>query len=156
MEGDPILDLGKIGAFDDSGANVCSVLRHKLTIYVLYWMNPSTTLHTRNSIGLAVSEDEGRTFIRLYDGSILDRNKEEPCYTGAVDVIKHDGIFKMWYTSGSEWKIINNKPEIYYHIKYEESNDGIDWVRNNVFCIKPDHEFEATARPSVIYRDGKF
>ena len=43
----------------------------------------------------------GKTF-RRFDGSIVDRDKEEPYYTGAVDVMYEDGIFKMWYTSGSE------------------------------------------------------
>ncbi|MDG1804990.1 hypothetical protein [Flavicella sp.] len=151
----PILDIGKIGAFDDSGANVSSVLRVNNEVYMYYigW-NPSTTVHTRNSIGLAVSKDNGLSFSRMYDGSILDRNKNEPYYTGAVDVIFDEGIYKMWYTSGSEWKIINNKPEISYHIKYAESVNGIDWVRDNIDCILPSHEFEATARPCVIKEGG--
>jgi len=83
----PCLDLGKIGAFDDSGANVSSVVKYGNKIYMYYigW-NPSTTVHTRNSIGIAVSHDNGVSFERLYDGPILDRNKDEPYYTGAVFV----------------------------------------------------------------------
>jgi hypothetical protein len=151
----PIIDIGKIGAFDDSGANVSSILRVGNEIYMYYigW-NPSTTVHTRNSIGLAKSNDNGVTFNRMYDGSILDRNKDEPYYTGAVDVIFDEDIFKMWYTSGNEWKLIDNKPEISYRIKYAESHNGIDWTRNNIDCILPTHEFEATARPCVIKEDG--
>lgn len=151
----PVLDLGKIGTFDDSGANVSSVIRHQEKLYMYYigW-NPSTTVHTRNSIGLAVSEDNGFTFKRLYDGAILDRTKDEPYYTGAVDVMNENGVWKIWYTSGSEWKMIDGKPEIFYHIKYAESKNGIDWERNNITCIPPSHPHEATARPSVI-KDGK-
>ena len=113
----PILDLGKIGAFDDSGANVSSVCRNGDEIYMYFigW-NPSTTVHTRNSVGLAVSRDNGFTFERMYDGPVLDRTKDEPYYTGAVDVINEKDIWKVWYTSGSEWKIINGRPEIFYHI----------------------------------------
>jgi len=103
---------------------------------------------------LAKSNDNGVTFNRMYDGSILDRNKDEPYYTGAVDVIFDEDIFKMWYTSGNEWKLIDNKPEISYRIKYAESHNGIDWTRNNIDCILPTHEFEATARPCVIKEDG--
>lgn len=151
----PVIDLGKIGTFDDSGANVCSVVRVGNLIYMYYigW-NPSTTVHTRNAIGLVISEDDGLTFNRIYDGSILDRNKEEPYYTGAIDVIKQDGTWKMYYTSGREWKIINGRPEICYHIKYATSNNGIDWIRDNVDCILPQHEFEAVARPCVIIDNG--
>jgi predicted GH43/DUF377 family glycosyl hydrolase len=153
----PVLDLGKIGAFDDSGVNVCSVIKEKNLIYMYYigW-NPSTTVHTRNSIGLAVSEDNGYTFKRLYDGPILDRNKEEPYYTGAVDVIKEEDIWKCYYTSGSEWKIINGKPEIWYHIKYATSNDGIDWKRENIDCILPNNPYECVARPCVIFDNGVY
>lgn len=154
----PILDIGKIGAFDDSGANVSSIIRvdnNDIYMYYIGW-NPSTTVHTRNSIGIAKSTDNGLTFHRMYDGAILDRDKNEPYYTGAVDVIYDKGLFKMWYTSGTEWKLINNKPEISYHIKYAESIDGIDWIRNNVSCILPSHEFEATARPSVLKENGLY
>lgn len=154
----PVLDLGKIGAFDDSGANVCSVLRVGDLVYMYFigW-NPSTTVHTRNAIGLAISRDGGWTFERAYDGAVLDRTKSEPYYTGAIDVMRSaDGSFKTWYTSGSEWKLIGNKPEIFYHIKYAESDDGIDWVREDVTCIPPMHEFEATARPSVVVQDGRY
>ncbi|MBS4174152.1 hypothetical protein [Bacillus sp. FJAT-49736] len=151
----PVIDLGKIGAFDDSGANVCSILRVNNSIYMYYigW-NPSTTVHTRNAIGVVVSDDNGMTFRRLYDGPILDRNKEEPYYTGAVDVIKQGDLWKMYYTSGSEWKMINGKPEIKYHIKYATSHNGIDWTRNNIDCILPNYDMEAVARPSVIYDQG--
>jgi hypothetical protein len=103
---------------------------------------------------LVVFEDNGKTFNRLFDGSILDRNNFEPYYTGAVDVVFDEGIFKTWYTSGTIWKIINGKPEISYHIKYAESIDGINWVRNNVSCIFSSNEFEATARPCVIKEEG--
>lgn len=152
-----VLDLGKVGAFDDSGANVCSIITLPDRIYMYYigW-NPSTTVHTRNAIGVAVSYDQGRTFARLYDGSVLDRNKDEPYYTGAVDVIHNGHFFEMWYTSGTHWEMINGKPEIMYHIKYAYSWDGVDWVRPGISCIPPVSSTEATARPSVIRKDGKY
>jgi hypothetical protein len=62
----------------------------------------------------------------------------------------------MWYTSGTEWKLVNGKPEIWYHIKYAHSRNGIDWERDNVLCIPPSNKFEATARPSVIHHNGKY
>lgn len=153
----PVLDVGKIGAFDDSGANVSSVCRVGRYIYMYYigW-NPSTTVHTRNSIGLAVSTDEGRTFKRMFDGPVLDRNKIEPYYTGAVDVINENGSWKIWYTSGTEWKIIDGKPEIFYHIKYGRSENGIDWIRDDISCIMPENAFEVTARPCVVRDNDRY
>jgi predicted GH43/DUF377 family glycosyl hydrolase len=153
----PVLDVGKIGAFDDSGANVSAVCRNgdQVNMYFIGW-NPSTTVHTRNSIGLAISRDNGSTFTRPYDGAVLDRTKDEPYYTGAVEVIREDDRWRMWYTSGTEWKMINGKPEIRYHIKYAESADGIDWTRPGVSCIPPATEVEATARPCVLKIGGRY
>lgn len=154
---EPVLDLGPIGAFDDSGANVCSLVRNGDSIYMYYigW-NPSTTVHTRNSIGLAISKDGGETFQRAYYGPVLDRNKNEPYYTGAVDVVKESGQFRMWYTSGTEWVMVKGRPEIRYHIKYAESTDGIDWTRRGISCIPPRTPTEAIARPSVLRINGKY
>lgn len=152
----PVLDIGKIGTFDDSGANVSSLVRvspKKIYMYHIGW-NPSTTVHTRNSIGISVSTDGGWTFERMFDGPILDRNKNEPYYTGAVDVKFEKGLWHMWYTYGHCWKIINGKPEICYYIRYASSNDGIDWVRMNTDCILPSNPYEAVARPSVIFDDN--
>jgi hypothetical protein len=153
----PVLDTGKLGAFDDSGANVSAVCRHGdlLTMYFIGW-NPSTTVHTRNSIGVAISRDQGRSFTRPYDGAVLDRTKDEPYYTGAVEVIRDEGRWRMWYTCGTQWKLINGKPEICYHIKYAESDDGIDWTRPGISCIPPRTELEATARPSVMKLGGRY
>lgn len=150
----PVLDVGKLGAFDDSGVNVSCVLKNN-GLYYMYFIgwNPSKTVSTRNAIGLATSKD-GVNFTRMFDGAVLDRTALEPYYTGAVYVIIDEGIWKMWYTSGSEFKVVNEKPEIWYHIKYAESADGIKWRRDNIYCIKPKDEYESTARPCVIKDNG--
>jgi predicted GH43/DUF377 family glycosyl hydrolase len=153
----PVLDLGEIGSFDDSGANVSSIVKKDDNIYMYYigW-NPSITVPSRNSIGLAVSYDGGESFEKKFEGPILDRNKVEPYFTAAVDVIKMNNNWKMYYTSGTEWKIVDGKPEIKYHIKYASSNNGVDWVRNDVDCILPSFDNEVVARPSVIFHNDKF
>ncbi|WP_396206883.1 hypothetical protein [Gemmatimonas sp.] len=147
----PVLDIGKVGTFDDSGANVSAVRRIGDDIYMYHigW-NPSTTVHTRNAIGVSVSRDGGTTFTRCFDGAVLDRTKDEPYYTGAVEVTKENDRWRCWYTSGTEWAMVDGKPEIRYHIRYAESGNGFDWTRNGVSCIAPATPVEATARPSVL------
>lgn len=151
----PVIDLGKIGAFDDSGANVCAIVDDGDTVLMYYiGVNTSTTVHMRNAVGIAVSHDRGFSFRRLYDGPVLDRTKDEPYYTGAAEVFREEGIWKCYYTSGNEWKMVNGKPEIDYQIKYATSNNGIDWQRDNLQVIQPENEFEVCARPSVWRKDG--
>lgn len=153
----PILDLGEVGTFDDSGVNVCSVIKKDNEIWMYYiGVNTSTTVHMRNSIGIAVSKDNGVTFNRLYKGPILDRSKTEPYYIGACDVIKDNGQWVCYYTCGKHWTTINKKHEINYQIQRATSNNGVDWIRNNEIVIPPENEYEVCARPSVWKENGVY
>lgn len=146
----PILDLGKTGTFDDSGVNVCSVIKKDNEIWMYYiGVNTSTTVHMRNSIGVAISKDNGVTFSRLYEGPVLDRTKTEPYYVGACDVIQDGEQWICYYTCGKHWATINNKHEINYQIQRASSNNGVDWLRDNKIVITPENEYEVCARPSV-------
>lgn len=153
----PVLDLGRLGTFDDAGANASCLLRHNGIVYMYYigW-NPSRTVSTRNAIGLAVSADDGLTFRRLYDGPVMDRTIHEPYYPSAPFVLREQGRWRMWYISVTHWRRIAGKPEVCYHIKYAESTDGLTWERPNVSCILPRDENEATARPSVIREKDRY
>ena len=153
-----VLDIGKIGTFDDAGAQVCSVVRvDENTIYMYYigW-NTSTTVSYRNSLGLAISRDNGVHFERAYEGPILERYLDEPYHIGASDIRKEGKIWKMWYNSGNGYRIVDGKPEYTVHIKYAISEDGIHWHRKNQVCIEPNTETEVVVRPSVIKIDGVY
>ena len=63
---EPILPLGAPGTFDDDGMMPSFALRRDGLVYLYYsgW-NRGMTVPYRNSVGIAVSEDDGRTFRRL-------------------------------------------------------------------------------------------
>jgi predicted GH43/DUF377 family glycosyl hydrolase len=151
----PVLPPGKPGTFDDSGIMPCSIAEHDGKIYLYYvgW-NPGVSVPYRNAIGLAVSDDSGRTFRRLFDGPVVDRNKQEPFFTASPCVFKEQNIWHMWYASATGFVMVNEKPEPLYIIKYASSANGIDWTRENITCIHPKSEFEANARPTVIRENG--
>ncbi len=151
----PILEFGNLGCFDDRGVMPSCVVTHNGTKYLYYcgW-NTSTTVRYRNSIGLAVSEDGGLTFRRAFEGPIMDRTKDEPHLVVTPHVIIEDGIWKMWYSGCTGWKLVNGVTEPQYLIKYAESKDGIDWQRENRVVIPYKHEFEAIGRPVVVHENG--
>ena len=152
----PILSLGRLGCFDDSGAMPSCLVDYDGKKYLYYtgW-NVGGAVPFRNSIGFAVSEDGGYTFRRPYEGPILDRIPSDPYFCGTPYVLVENGIWRMWYLSGVEWKLHAGKPEPYYHIKYAESRDGIQWERDGIICIDLNTPDESgLARPSVI-KDGK-
>jgi hypothetical protein len=152
----PVLGLGELGCFDDCGAMPSWIVDRGSLKYLYYtgW-NTSTTVPYRNSIGLALSKDGGRTFERAFKGPLLDRTQYEPHFCAVPCVLVEEGTWRMWYLSGVRWDVFDGKPEPRYHIKYAESDDGINWNRKGIVCIDFKSESEAgIVRPSVI-KDGE-
>ena len=147
----PVLTPGKLGAFDDSGVMASSIINHqgKKFMYFLGW-NQAVTVLYRNAIGLAVSNDNGKTYHRLYEGPIVDRSRTEPYFTASCEVMIENDIWRMWYLSCTGWVQRETGPSPYYHIKYAESKDGVNWKRDGTVCIDYKNEDEwATATPRV-------
>lgn len=153
----PILDLGELGGFDESGIMPGSVVRHEGRVHLYYvgW-SLGRTVPYRNAIGLAVSDDDGRTFRRLFPGPIADRTAREPHFAVSPCVVKEAGLWRLWYASGLRWIVVNGAPEPIYCIKYGCSDDGITWRRDDITCIAPLTADEANARPTVLRRDGLY
>jgi hypothetical protein len=153
----PILARGSLGAFDDDGMMPGVALRHEGRVYLYYngW-NRGVTVPYRNSVGIAVSEDDGTTFHRLYDGAVLDRNAREPHMAVTPTILKEGPLWRMWYISGLRWADIDGRLEPIYVVKYASSQDGITWERPNLLCIEQAHELEAFSHPTVIKRGGRY
>jgi hypothetical protein len=155
----PVIGLGKLGAFDDSGVMPSSIVNHDGRKFLFYigW-NRGVTVPYRNSVGLAVSDDGGLTFQRVCDGPVVDRTQAEP-YFCASPYAMYDAearTWKLWYASSTGWTLVHDHPEPIYQVKYAESNDGIHWVRNNIVCLPYGFEGEANARPCVIKENGRY
>lgn len=152
----PILELGELGTFDDDGIMPCSAVRVSDSCIYLYYVgwNPSISVPYRNAIGLAISNDNGQTFERAFQGAIVERSRQEPFFTASPFVLKENDKWHLWYASSTGFVIVNGKPEPLYEIKYAHSVDGIDWIRPNITCIPPSKQYECTARPAVIKEDG--
>lgn len=151
---DAVLALGDRGTFDDNGTtpSCLVVLAGRQFLYYIGW-NPQVTVSYRLAIGLAVSDDGGRTFRRYSRGSILDRDTEEPFFNTAPWVLHDNGRWRMWYASCTGWEEVRGRSEPRYHVKYAESADGIRWQRTHVVCIDYDEFTKAIGRPCVV-RDG--
>jgi hypothetical protein len=153
----PILSLGKLGAFDDNGIMPSWIVNHgsKKYLYYIGW-NPQVTVAYRLSIGLAISEDGGKSFSKYSEGPICDRDVDEPYFNTAPCVVVDGTSWKMWYVSCTGWEMINKRPEPRYHIKYALSDDGIHWQRTNQVCIDYDSFTDAIGRPCVFLTNGKY
>jgi hypothetical protein len=146
----PVLDLGELGCFDDAGVMPSCVVDADGAKFMYYagW-NTSTTVPYRISIGLAVSEDDGRSFRRVRKGPILDRTLDEPHFCSTPFVIRSRREWRMWYLSCIGWRLIAGRPEPQYHVKVARSDDGLHWHRDGSVAIEINHPEEAIARPWI-------
>ena len=156
----PILPFGQPGTFDDDGVMPSFALRHegRTLLYYSGW-NRGVTVPYRNSVGIAVSDDDGDSFRRLFEGPVLERNPLEPyiAVTPSILIDEYptgESEWRMWYISGLHWTKVGDKFEPVYVIKDASSRDGINWVRPNRQCIPQAHVNEAFSHPTVIRRDA--
>ena len=157
-ESEQLLPLGELGAFDDSGIMLTSVIEKEGRIYLFYigW-NLGVTVPFRNAIGLAISDDGGSTFKKQFRGPILDRNYLEPHFVASNCVIKYKAGYMMYYLSCIGWEKIEGKTMHRYHIKWATSNDLVHWERNNNVAIDFAYPNEyAISVPRVLQTDKGF
>lgn len=155
----PVVGLGELGAFDDSGAMPSSIVNRdgRKFLYYIGW-NKGVTVPYRNSIGLAASDDGGLTFERVCEGPVVDRTQAEPyfCASPFAFYDEDEQQWKLWYASSTGWVVVHGRPEPRYQIKYAESADGVSWTRRNITCLEYTFEGEANARPCVIKENGRY
>ena len=154
LDPDPVLDLGPLGAFDDSGVTTSCLVTHgrRRLLYYTGWSR-GVTVPFYLAAGLAVSEDGG-PFVRPSFAPLLDRSAVDPFLTASPFVTIEERRWRMWYVSASEWLGTPAGPRHYYNIRYAESADGVEWTRNGTVCLDyatPDEY--AFGRPWVV-REG--
>jgi predicted GH43/DUF377 family glycosyl hydrolase len=155
---DYVLGPGPLGYFDDHGAYAASLVSHGNNLYMYYigWNPGIREPLFYASIGLAVSEDAGLTFHKMFASPILGRSEVDPCFVSGPFVMIDNGIWRMWYVSGFRWEQTVSELHSYYHIKYAESTDGIHWQRDGFVCIDHKPGERNIARPCVVKEDGTY
>ena len=155
----PVLSKGDLGTFDDSGVlpSWITTVNERKYLYYVGW-NLGVTVPFRNFTGLAISDDNGDSFKKFSRAPIMDRDDIDPFFfTNPCVIFDADNRWKMWYLSCVRWTLEQDRPKHYYHLKYAESNDGVNWQRNGQVAIdfKSDDEY-AISRPSVIKEGNQY
>jgi len=150
-----VIELGKLGCFDEHGIFPMNVLRHggRVLGYTCGWSR-RVSVSVDTAIGLAISRDDGRTFQRIGDGPVLAASLREPCLVGDPFVGVFGNVHHMWYIFGTGWKKFSADaaPDRTYKIGHAVSNDGVNWVKEEGRRIIDDRlgADESQALPSVI------
>jgi hypothetical protein len=154
----PILELGKLGAFDDAGMMPSSIVTVEGVKYLYYtgW-NVRQSVPYQNSIGLAVSHDGGHSYVRAGEGPVLGLSLREPYFIGTASVLYENGIWRNWYAACTGWEMIDGRAEPRYHLKYAESSDGLEWRRDGDVAIDYNDVSEGgLVRAAVVRESGRY
>lgn len=149
----PVFDIGKSGAFDDSGVVPSFVLSVGDQVWLYYIgfqrLNPGPyTMFT----GLAISDDGGLSFERQNVQPILGPVKGESIARTAPFVVKSNNVWRLWYVGGDSFIDVNNKLQPTYSIRYLESMDGVHWPGKSKEVLVPCGGDEyGFGRPSVLF-----
>lgn len=154
---EPIMKKGDIGNFDDSGANVTSLVKinGKRRFYYYGW-NLGVTVPFRNSIGVAEAEGDGSdlTLTRLFPGPIIDRTAISPGLCATPCVIRVGDAYRMYFTQGTPWIMKDGKPHVACNIAYAESDDGLVWQRSEKVAVDNLPTDHVVTTPFVILDNG--
>lgn len=155
----PLLTPGSLGCYDGDGVYAECAVRHGARVR-LYTVGV-TSGHTRPlffaSIGVATSSDGGLSFEKHGRAPIMTVSEHDPCLVTAPFVMEEDGRWRMWYVSGTSWTRESYGLQSHYHVKYAESDDGLDWRRDGRVCIDQAGPQETNiARLWVVRDDDRY
>jgi hypothetical protein len=154
----PTLELGSLGAFDDSGVMPSSFneINGRRHLYYTGW-SKAVTVPFSFHIGLAAESENENSFTPVSKAPVLGRNHFDPYITSAPFVLAENSGFRMWYISGTKWEPVEgDKPKHHYAIKHATSTDGFHWETNSKLCIDYEEDEYAFARPVVFRQDGQY
>jgi hypothetical protein len=154
---EPILVPGEVGAFDDAGIGIGSVISCEGgdRLYYMGW-NVGGSTPWRNAIGVAFGDAKTGRFERGYLGPIMDRSPIDPYSLSYPWVLRlGSDDWRMWYGAHLQWGA--GQADMSHAIRSAASFDGLEWRRDAHICLPPEGEEIATVRPSVrLVADGSF
>lgn len=154
----PILPLGGLGEFDEFGTYPVSVIRHEggLRAYYAGWTR-CESVPFNVAIGVAESDDDGRSFRKLGPGPVLGYSQHEPFVLSGPKIRRFGGLWHLYYIAGRKWVIVDGRAEPVYKIRLATSTDGLNWTRENRDLIESRiEEDEAQASPDVFFANGRY
>jgi hypothetical protein len=152
----PIMDVGEPGAFDQHGVVPSCIVRDSDGRLLMYYsgFQRFETVPYKIFTGLAISEDNGESFVRHLTTPILGESDSETMFRCAGYVDRSGSRYRMWYIAGSEWETVSGKLMPRYSLRYAESMDGIAWPSDGVMSMDlTDPDEHGFGRPWLVIDD---
>jgi len=151
----PCLDIGRDGCFDDNGIILGDVV-YDGSQYRMYYIGFQLVNKVKFLAfsGLALSRD-GESFERYSETPVLDRHAHAT-FIGAIHtVLKEDNQWRVWYSIGDDWQMVDGKSFPQYEIWGGASSDGIH-IQDRKLEIPCEGEEYRIGRPSVYKVRDKY
>jgi hypothetical protein len=131
------IPLGKPGTFDHYGVMPTDIITLENGVKYLYYIGWSLRkdIPYHNTLGLAISKDNGVNWTKYSEGPIFNSCALEPGFIGTSKIFKNNTEWTMYYLSCRDWIDNNGKLEPTYDIKLATSNDGLNWTPTNKVII---------------------
>lgn len=155
---EPVLKLGDLGTFDEFGTYPISVTKSGDDVMAYYggWTR-CESVPFNVAIGVAISYDNGESFIKVGEGPVLSYGIDEPFILSGPKIRKLNGKWYLFYIAGKKWIVADGRPEPVYKIRVASSTDGFTWERYGKDIIDNKiEEDEAQASPDVFFCNGKY
>ena len=149
---EPVLDLGDAGCFDMDGVAYPYMVRSggRLWMYYVGWNKLGGRAPWVTNLGLAVSDDDGKSFQRVSRAPIISRTDDDPIGSASSCAIPHDdGSWTLYYTKLLSWNTELTPPGPCYNIWKARSTDGISWKPLNQNTIPHDAGEYALCAPCL-------
>jgi len=153
----PCLDLGLPGTFDENGVVPCAITRVDDKLY-LFYAGYSIGKHVRMRIfcGLAISDDNGRSFRRTSNVPIMERTNNEFLFRVIHTALKTEDGWRMYYGAGKEFLQGAKKTLPVYEIEYLEIKNLSELSQEGETILHNQGEEYRVGRPYVVYDQGVY
>lgn len=147
----PVLDTGIPGSFDDNGVILGDIIEKEDNEIYMYYVGFQLVKKVKflAFTGLAISTDGGYSFNRYSNSPVLDRT-DNGLYIRAVHtVIRENNKWRFWCGEGCKWRYIGGLAYPSYEIWYTESDDGINFSKEERLSLTYNNSEYRIGRPRV-------
>ena len=158
----PLLSLGKLGCFDDSGVTITGIADSELGRAAFYsgWKRRRYKgITIESSIGVAWFDVNNLLFRPDWDGPILSINPKDPYFLASPFVLREgDSDYSMYYCSADQWIDVGEDDlQMTYLIYRIKSTDGLNWdMSTRTLCLERGFDGEVLSTPWISKCEGTY
>lgn len=157
ISGNPLIDIGKPGTFDDNGVVPTCAFNFNNKVYLYYeGYQLANKVKFLSYTGLAISEDDGETFIKYKKTPVTERIDEELLIRAIHCVIPSENELKVWYTAGSRFEKVGESFHPSYNIRYIVSKDGLNYPDPGKIILDIEGDEYRVGKPFVFIKDDLY